>query len=194
MIHIAVKLDTAQLKRALAELGRKAPQAIRRAINRTARSARTDAVRAVAREVKLPQKDVRPMLPVIPATVQFLEAKLVARGRPISLLRLGARQTKLGVVYRGPAGPVLLRSAFIATMPRAKRPAVWRRTLPSERKSRRAWSKNLPIERQLGPSVPRLVIEKGIFEAVRSRAQQTLAKNMAHETEYLLSRREGRRG
>jgi len=184
MIHIAVKLDTARLNRALAELGRKAPQAIRRALNRTAGSARTDAVRAVAKEVKLPQKDVRPMLPVIPATLQYLEAKLVARGRPISLMRLGARQTKLGVVYRGPAGPMLLRSAFIATMPRAKRPSVWKR----------AAKPRLPIEKQLGPSVPRLVIEKGIFEAVRSRAQQTLAKNMAHETEYLLSRQKGRRG
>jgi len=79
---------------------------------------------------------------------------------------------------------VLLRSAFIATMPRNKRPSVWKR----------AAKPRLPIEKQLGPSVPRLVIEKGIFEAVRSRAQQTLAKNMAHETEYLLSRQKGRRG
>jgi hypothetical protein len=184
MIEMRVAIDTAQLRRAMAALGRQAPQAIRRAVNRTARSARTQAVRAVSREIRLPQKDVRPMLPVIPATVQYLEAKLVARGRPISLLRLGARQTKLGVVYRGPAGPALLRSAFIATMPRATRPAVWKRRAKPR----------LPIEKQLGPSVPRLVLEKGIFDAVRRAAQPAMAKNLAHEIEYLLSRRETRRG
>jgi hypothetical protein len=184
MIEMKITMDTRQLKRALADLGKKAPQAIRRALNRTARSARTQAVRAVSREIRLPQKDVRPMLPVIPATARHLEAKLVAQGRPISLMRLGARQTRLGVVYRGPSGSVMLRSAFIATMPRARRPSVWKR----------AGKPRLPIEKQLGPSVPRLVLEKRIFEAVRATAQQTLAKNMAHEVEFVLTRREARRG
>jgi hypothetical protein len=184
MIEMTVSVDTRDLKRALADLGTKAPQAIRRAVNRTARTARTQAVRAVSREIRLPQKDVRPMLPMIPATARHLEAKLVARGRPISLMRLGARQTKLGVVYRGPAGPALIRSAFIATMPRATRPAVWKRRAKPR----------LPIEKQLGPSVPRLVLEKGIFDAVRRAAQPALAKHLAHEIDYLLSRRETRRG
>ena len=179
MTEVRVAVDTRQLKRALAELGKKAPAAIMRAVNRTARTARTQAVRAVAKEIRLPQKDVRPMLPVIPATPRFLEAKLLARGRPISLMRLGARQTKQGVVYRGPGGPILIRSAFIATMPRAKRPSVWKR----------GGKPRLPIIKQVGPSVPRLVLEKGIFEAVRATAQETLAKNLAHEIDYLLSRK-----
>ena len=107
MTELRVTVDTRQLKRALVKLGEKAPAAIMRAVNRTARTARTQAVRAVAKEIRLPQKDVRPMLPVIPATPRLLEAKLLARGRPISLMRLGARQTKQGVVYRGPGGPDL---------------------------------------------------------------------------------------
>jgi hypothetical protein len=184
MVELTVTVDTTQLRRALAALGRQAPRALMRAVNRTARSARTQAVRAVSREIRLPQKDVRPMLPVIPATAQHLEATLLARGRPISLMRLGARQTKLGVVYRGPGGRVLIPSAFIATMPGARRPSVWKRR----------GTPRLPIEKQLGPSVPHVVLEQGIFEAIRATAQEALEKHLAHEIEYLLSRREIRRG
>jgi len=193
MPEIKITLDTRDLKRALKELGAKAPPAIMRALNRTARTARTQAVREVAKEIRLKQKDVRPMIPVIPATSKHLEAKLVARGRPISLMRLGARQTKLGVVYRGPGGPVLIRSAFIRTMPHAKRPSVWKRVRPSERRSRGAWSFNLPIDKQLGPSVPGVVIQKGIFAGIQHTAPGILAKNMAHETEFLLRRQRERR-
>ena len=110
-------------------------------------------------------------------------------------MRLGARQTKLGVIYRGPGGPVLIRSAFIRRMPKAKRPTVWLRApLPSERKSVGAWSKNLPITRQVGPSVPSVVIQKGIFEAIRATAGTMLRKNLAHETAFLLDRQGARRG
>ena len=196
MVQMTVSVDMRDLKQALAALGAKAPRAIMRAVNRTARSARTQAVRAVAKEVRLPQKDIRPMLPVISATVQqYATAKLIAQGRPLSLMRLGARQTKLGVIYRGPGGPVLIRSAFIKQMPKSKRPTVWLRSpLPSERKSAGAWSKNLPIARQVGPSVPKLVIEKGIFDAVRRTATETLRKNLTHEVDYLLSRQGASRG
>ena len=190
---LKITVDTGDLKRAMAALGSKAPAAIMRALNKTARSARTQATRAVAKEIRLKQKEVRPMLPVIPATRQNLEAKLVARGRPISLMRLGARQTRQGVVYRGPRGPVLIRSAFIRTMPHARRPSVWRRVRPSVRASRGAWSLNLPIDKQLGPSVPRLVLERGIFEGIARTAPGTLAKNLAQETNYLLNK-DQRRG
>ena len=72
---------------------------------------------------------------------------------------------------------------------------VWlREPLPSVRKSVGAWSKNLPITRQVGPAMPNLVIEKGIFEAVRKTAAETLRKNVAHETDFLLKRQEARRG
>jgi hypothetical protein len=184
-MEIKISVDTRQVKRALKELGTRAPQAMMRALNRTARTARTQAVRAVAKEIRLPQKDIRPMLPVIPATSKHLEAQLVARGRPISLMRLGARQTKLGVIYRGPGGgPILVRSAFIARMPRAKRPSVWRRK----------GNPRLPIERLTASSVPSIVLERGIFESLRQSSRETLAKNLAHETENLLRQSGSRRG
>jgi len=180
---LKITVDTRDLKRAMAALGSKAPTAIMRALNKTARSARTQAVRGVAKEIRLKQKDVRPMIPVIPATSKHLEAKLVARGRPISLMRLGARQTKQGVVYRGPGGRVLIRSAFIATMPRARRPGVFKRK----------GKPRLPIQKQFGPSVPQVVLERGIFEGIARTAPGTLAKNLAQETHYLLSK-DQRRG
>lgn len=191
MPELTVSIDTKQLKRALADLGSKAPTAIMRALNRTAGTARTQAVRAVAKEIRLPQKTIRPMLPLIPATAKFLEAKLIARGWPVSLMRLGARQTKAGVVYSGPSGPVLIPGAFIARMPQGGR-GVFKRIRPSERRSRGAWSLNLPIDKLRGPSVPQLVLEKGIFEGLVKTSQDTLAKNLAHETEYLLNKRQSR--
>lgn len=191
---LRVTVDTRQLKRALKTLGEQAPRAIMRALNRTARTARTQAVRAVGKAIRVPQKQVRPMLPVIPATPTFLEAKLVAQGRSISLMRLGARQTKLGVMYRGPAGPVLLRSAFIVSLPRGGRGVFKREPLPSVRKSRGAWGFNLPIQRQLGPSVPQLVLEQGIFQGLQRTTPELLAKNLAHEVQNLLDRNEARRG
>ena len=178
-----ITVDKRDLERALKELGAKAPSAIMRALNRTAASARTQAVRAVAKEIRLPQKEVRPSMPIIRATTKHLEAKLVARGRPISLMRLGARQTRLGVVYRGPAGLVLIPSAFIATMPRARRPSVWKRR----------GKPRLPITKQFGPSIPRIVLDRGIFEAVRATAQPMLLKNLRQQIDFLLQRSGGHR-
>lgn len=177
MPTIKVSMDTAQLKRALDQLGRRAPQAILRALNKTARTVRTQALREIRKEIRLPAKDLRPMLPMIPATKDHLEAKIVARGRAISLMRLGAKQTRLGVTYKGPGGRVFIRSAFIATMPGRRRPNVWVR----EDKPR------LPIEKQVGPVLSSVVIAKGIFEAQQAKAAEALAKNLEHEATYLLS-------
>lgn len=174
-----VTLDTTDLKRALAQLGTRAPQAIMRALNRTAQTVRTHAVRAVAQETKLPQKTLRPMLPVIRATKQHLRALVIARGRPIPLTRLGARQTGVGVVYRLGGRLQTIPSAFLATMPNARRPGVFRRT----------GKKRLPIERQHGPSIAAVVLARGIFTAQRDRAAQELIKHLAHESTYLLQRR-----
>ena len=189
MAELKVTLDTRQLKRAIADLGKRAPKAISRAINRTGGTVRTRAVRAVAKEIRLPQKQIRPMLPLIPSNPQFLEAKLIARGRPVSLMRLGARQTKQGVVYKGAGGMVLIRSAFIRSMPKGGRNVFLRDPLPSTKKGTGAWSMNLPIKKQVGSSVAKIILEKGIFAGLMSVAKDLLAKNMAHEAAYLLSKK-----
>jgi hypothetical protein len=187
MLKLSIKLDDAQVRQALQVVGRDASKAMSRAANKTATTVRAQAARSLGKEIALPSSVLKKSLPILPATQRHPEAAVVARGRPISIMRLGARQEKAGVSYRKGSGRELIKSAFIATMPRAGRPAVFLRTPPSERKSRGAWGLNLPIKKQMAPSVPSVVLEKGIFEALKSFARDTLAKNLKHELEYLLS-------
>jgi len=90
-----------------------------------------------------------------------------------------ARQTKLGWSTAGPQAPC-------SSGPPSSPPCAAKR--PSSGSGRR--SRGCRSRSSSGRPSPDSS-SRGISAAVRSRAQQTLAKNLAHETEYLLSRGRG---
>jgi hypothetical protein len=218
---LTVKADTSQIKRAFADLGRKAPTAIARALNRTASTVRTQAVRAISKDLNIQQKRVRERLTIDRATRANLTATVEAKaggsgiapqkgkaaqlGR-IPLMEFQARtlyggpryktrkigtratassafaRTTAGVRYRLPTGKGKIVEAFIATM-KSGHTGVF----VSLRGQRTRFGKQRILE-LFGPSVPHVLAQTQILSATKTLAMSDLKKNLAHETDYLLSK------
>lgn len=70
---------------------------ITRALNRTGDMAKTQVVRALAKQTGLPQKTIRKVLRAKRASWQDLEYRLSASGGDVSLKYFKARETRRGV-------------------------------------------------------------------------------------------------
>src|SRR5512139_3635929 len=198
---ITITANTEAVQAELRRLGRDAPKAVARALNRTIQSVQTRAVRDVAKDLGIVQKAVRAAMKIRKATRTLLMASLAATGRRIPLIYFGARGPEpsrgrgRGVTYRLTGGRTTIKEAFIASVPYINKATgevdthrgVFRRMGIGARKSKGAWSMNLPIKQLYGPSVPH-VFKKHIDAALQQYADELLAKNMNHEVEYLLSR------
>ncbi len=159
----------------------KATRALVRAMNRGIKSAQVVMVKGIAGDTGFKQSDVKLRLRLASATRQ--EASLGASTRPIPLIKFKARGPNpsrgRGVVTYQLAGQRVrvLNNAFIATM-RNGHDGVFVRT-GSARKSHGAWSKNLPIKQQMGPSLGDVF--KKFRPAGIARANEVMAKNLTHE-------------
>lgn len=175
-VLMAFTLDSKAFVQAFAQLRSEAPKAIARGLNRTAQGAQTDAVRAVAENMKIRQAAVRKAIRIAKANSTLLQAEVVATGRRIPLIEFKARQTKRGVTYDLGGGRQRIPSGFI-TIVGAGHVGVFAR----KGKAR------LPIQEKFGPSIPKVFANQAIMDAIRTRAEADLEKNVAHEIEYLLS-------
>ena len=145
-------------------------------MNRTADSVRTDAVRRVRSELKsLPAATVRRRFQINRATRSNPEASIDVSAQGINLQRFGARQTAKGVTVVVKGARKLIPHAFIARG-RGGSLLVFRR-------ERGAW--RYPIEALFGPDV--FDVLKNHLVAVLAEGGDTLAKNLEHEIDYLLS-------
>jgi hypothetical protein len=76
------------------------PKAVQRALNRTGQQVQSSATRQVAKDMGIKQKDAKPAIKRSRATKLIQKVEITARGRPLNLMRFGARQTKKGVSAR----------------------------------------------------------------------------------------------
>jgi hypothetical protein len=145
------------------------PLATSRALNKTAASAKSTAVKALAKNTGLAQNKLRPFVQLRKATPRCCDALLfVAKGKRLPLITIDpkAKQGRTGVSYRGAQG--LRRAiphAFIATMPSGHRGVYARK--PGEGR--------LPIRELLGPSIDHVfkqpLIQEDIAAVVTARWQ-----------------------
>lgn len=181
---------TEALTRRLLELGADAPKAGTRAVNRTLATVATATVRALATEVGLAQKDIRPSITAQRATFTRQIGTLRVTGRRIPLIAFGARGPEpsrgrgSGVTYKLPGGRGRLPEAFIATMRSGHRGVFVRRTGASSRRVGR-----LPILELYGPSLPGAMVRKGIDAAMVAVGDEALARNLDHEINWIISQR-----
>ena len=150
------------------------PQATARALNRTAAEARTQVVRKLASQTGLKQKSIREKLIVVRARRSSLVAELQVSGRPLNLLRFGARQTKRGVSAKAWGKRRVYPGTFLGNRGRTV--------------FKRVGGKRLPIKPVWGPSIPREFIrnqlDRTIGRVVRERFPVHFRQNMA----FLLSK------
>lgn len=173
-----LRLKTEGWERGLNRLTQRFPQAVSRALSRSATSARVVMVRAVAADLGLKQADVQVHV-VVKVGTEFLKAdemkaQVIATGARIGLYKFKARQTKTGVSARLPGGVGRYPGAFIARM-HTGHVGVFKR----------AGRTRLPIRELFGPSIPK-VFEKFIPMGL-ARGQEQLAKNLVHEFRFALS-------
>jgi len=149
MADVQVKFDERQLKR-IRRMLRETPGKIRRvvpaAINRTARTTRTQLSRDMRQEVNVSARHIKRSLPLSKARGDYWSAQIDISDRRIPLIGFsGARQTRKGVSYRirKSGGRSLVESAFIQTMPQSGHKGVYKRRGPAR----------LPIDELHGPSL-----------------------------------------
>lgn len=159
-------------------IGQRMPVAISRALNRAITSARTMARRKVASDTGLPAKFAGLGMALDQSSPQTLVARLRVSERLIPLAAFtglkGFRSGKgiAGQSYRlGTVPP----GAFFAQMQTGHR-GIFRRVGP----------RRFPIRTVYGPTLPRVIVEKRIFEALQGPARGVFERRLAHETDRLL--------
>jgi hypothetical protein len=184
MDRFQITLEGAEdLRARLEALGKDAPRAIVRALNRSLGTIRTSVLRSLAADTGLARKDIEPSVGTVRATFGRQEAHLAVTGRRIPILAFGARQTRRGVTYRSGSGRKLIPSAFLATMRSGHRGVFKRKT-----------SRRLPIAELFGPSLPHAVRNRRIFELLVGPSGETLRKNLEHEIAFLAAQGKAQAG
>jgi hypothetical protein len=183
-VSVIVTADIRRFEREVRQLGERFPVAAARALNRTMATAQTRAVREIAADTGLAQREVRKALDVTRATPRRLLATLAAASRRLVLTAFKARPVAAGVTYSTGRGRRLIPGAFIATM-RSGHVGVFKRLRASVRRSPGAWSPNLPIDELRGPSIQRVAL-KILAARLAKDIADVFPKNLAHEVSFLL--------
>ena len=200
-VAMRLSFDTAAVATALEQLGRRGPVAVARGLNRTASSERTAMARAVAADLKIKVSDSRESMWVRKASAkqQTLGAAVVCTGSPRPLIIFRARGPQpskgrgKGVTYTMQGQRRRIADAFIATVRGAndgEHIGVFRRVGKQfgggARRSKGAWSPNLPIKQLYGPSIAHVFGK--LMNVGLERRNGVLAKNVEHEIQFELSR------
>ena len=191
-----VTLNTKATEKAFARLKDRAPLAIARALNRSAASATTAMIRAISEDTGIKQKDLR-------GTTKRNRAIWSSEARPdrlvctvyasvsrIPLMDFNARGPQpsrgkgRGVTAGLRGGAKRYPYAFIAGMRSGHVGVFSRRSAFGERKSRGAWSPNLPIYELRGPSIYH--VWKRHAAVGTQRAHEQLLKNLRSEFRFVM--------
>ncbi len=176
MIEVSVVSDVRAVTRQLRGIQRRAvPKATRAALNKTARSVRTEAKRTIAKELKVKAKVVDKRLGVFRASIQRLTAVIFGplKERPINLIewvrsgkrKVGAFRRKAGVQVNL-AKSFTIPGSFIGTAKNSGKLLVFRR----QAKARQ------PIEALAGPTVTQALRSNRILAKLAARAREVWPK------------------
>lgn len=191
-----MRLDTSSLTAAIAAFGNKHPQAMRRALKRTATAVKTTMTRLVAAETGLPSRRVGDEIKV---TSDEIKVTLKVRGHRIPLIDFRARGPEpsrgkgRGVSYSLGGERKRLPHAFIATMPTGHR-GVFERTGRFSKKpgvvnkvlsifGRGARTTRETIAEKFGPSIA--VVFGKFSEEGAARGREALMTNVKSQMERL---------
>ncbi len=178
-----VRFDVNQAKAMLNGLQRQVlPQAASRAINKTSQSAKSVAVKLIAKDIGIKQKDIRTSITLLKASRIKLQAVVQASGKRLPIIKLDphATQDSVGVSYKGQNGQrKQITGAFIATMKGGHR-GVYKRA---------PGAKRFPIIELRGPSIPYVFCQAKITQALQESVETRWPVIFDHEVQYELQRR-----
>jgi hypothetical protein len=128
--------------------------------------------------------DVKAAIVVKRASAGSLTATVVAKGRPIPLIKYDARQTGQGVSVRVQKGRKLIAHAFIAVMPNGHK-GVFVRVNARHLKYKGQWKKDLPIKQLFGPGIPDALANEIVQDTLQSFIVERFPVILEHEYEWL---------
>jgi Prophage minor tail protein Z (GPZ) len=178
MSSCTVRLNTADVERAINVLRAKAPIAIVRALNKSIDSAKVAMAREVATDMGLKVGDTKNRIGVTPARLDKFSATLHAHGTPIPLIEFSAtgpepsRGKGRGVSAKLSAKRTRYPHSFIATMRSGHRGVF----------TRAEGAKRLKILEQHGPSIA-YVFAKHVAVGI-ARGEEQLVKNLQSEFRF----------
>ena len=190
-------INADRLVRKLFDLQDKAiPQALARAVNRTAGTVRTRTVRAVSKATGLTQAPVRRRVVISrKATKENPEAVLKITGRPLNLINFMSSKPKMlkrGGVSAKPWGKRRrFPEAFIATMPNGATIVVKRSAAGKAGKKiqKGPWAGKSPhIEAMWGPGIANEAATKAMRAVRESTVKERLPIELERELRYRVSR------
>jgi hypothetical protein len=183
MQTISVQFNLQDVQSMLCKLQKQVlPLATSRALNKTSQAAKSAAVKLIAKDMSVKQKDIRSSITLLKATRIKLQAIVQARGQRLPIIKLDphATQTNIGVTYKGQNGQrKQIAGAFIATMKTGHR-GVYKRA---------PGAKRLPIMELHGPSIPHVFCQAKITQALEETVNTRWPVIFQHEVEFELQRR-----
>jgi hypothetical protein len=179
-LRVNIKHDVNRALRALGNDRVAVKKAAARALTRTADQVRSAAVKEIARETGIKQKDVRVALKRVRAKPTNLISAVIAIGRAVNLIRF-TRQTRRqarkagGVVANAWGVRRLYRGAFIGNAGRT----VFTRAPGASR---------LPIRAKHGPSIPREMAREKVAKHLERVIRTRWPINFEADMRFYLSR------
>lgn len=177
-VEIEVK-GLKEIQARVESLGIELPKVMLRSVNRTLDAAFTQAKRDVAEETGLRQKYIAKALTKRKANLQELVATLIASETFIPLsaylgrTRYRSGQGIAGEAYRAGTIPP---GAFYAIVGTGRHRGVFRRQT----------AKRLPIAELPGPPIPKIILDKRIFQALQAKADTVLRRRIEVEIDRLV--------
>lgn len=176
-LGLEIKADLKQVDQFLELSPKKTSLAVFRAIKRGTEAARTEAARAVSKDMGLKVGVVRKAINLTPPNYESLTGELRASLRRIPRYEFDAkgpnpsRGKGRGVTYRSEGGRKTVPGAFISTMPSGHTGVF-----------KRKGAGRLPIRQLYGPSIGR------VFDRYRDRIAQTGSEAAEKELDRQLNR------
>ena len=132
-------------------------RAVPAALDKMADQAKTYTARNINKVYKLKVTTVKECITVAHTKPGGFTSSVIAKGKPIALIKYGARQTLKGVSGELNNGRKTIAGAFIATMPNGHKGVFVRdgrgKHVKVLRNGKASWTQ-LPIKELFGPSVP----------------------------------------
>jgi len=160
-----------------------------RALNKMADQVKVQSAREIRNAgYTLKVSDIKSALQVKKAGIGNLTSAVVARGRPIPLIKYGARATSKGVSVSVLNGRKVIVGAFIATMPSGHQGVYIRQGDTRHKKvmkgGKASWHA-LPIKELFGPSVPDGLANKAVQDVLQQFIEQKFPDILEHESQWL---------
>jgi len=183
-----------QIERMVTRFADRFPDAIVRSLNRAGVSARAVMAREIVKDIGgVKVGDVKDRIRIENAVRATMRVRLSISGKRIPLIAFGAkgpfpsRGRGRGVTSRLRGGTSPIPGAFMAKVGSGGHVGVFTRDSrrgASSRKSKGAWSKNLPIRQLYGPSLPQVFGK--VSPAGLEAGTASLVKNLRSEVRFAL--------